>query len=208
MLWKRKNSGGPLGKLSSSWEDGVYLGTKGGTGEIIVGTSEGVWKTRTAHRRPAEERWRKESIELLKGVPWKVNDNDEQADGEEMNDKIVAPRADGAAMGEGERDETREFMSLPVPRQFQTSEEDYQKHGYTRGCPGCKALLRGTFKQKHSDQCRPWMAEAIVDAKKAYLPLPPDLSRRRRSRPAPYRCWARTPDSTNPREVSVDASTG
>ncbi len=50
VLWKRKPAGGHLGKLSSLWEDEVYLGAKGGTGEIIVANNKGVWKTRTVHR--------------------------------------------------------------------------------------------------------------------------------------------------------------
>ncbi len=37
VLWQRKPSGGQLGKLTCLWEDGIYLGVKAGTGEIIVG---------------------------------------------------------------------------------------------------------------------------------------------------------------------------
>lgn len=37
VLWQRKPSGGHLGKLTCLWEDGIYLGVKAGTGEIIVG---------------------------------------------------------------------------------------------------------------------------------------------------------------------------
>ena len=57
LLWKRKPIGGALGKMSCMWEDGVYLGLKATTGEIIVGTKSGVWKTRSVQRRPLEERW-------------------------------------------------------------------------------------------------------------------------------------------------------
>ena len=37
LLWKRRREGGPLGKLTCMWEDGIYLGMEGGTGEIILG---------------------------------------------------------------------------------------------------------------------------------------------------------------------------
>ena len=37
VLWKRRREGGPLGKLTCMWEDGISLGMKGTTGEIIVG---------------------------------------------------------------------------------------------------------------------------------------------------------------------------
>ena len=36
ILWKRKRAGGPLGKLTCMWEDGIYLGIKATTAEIIV----------------------------------------------------------------------------------------------------------------------------------------------------------------------------
>ena len=41
VLWKRKRGGGPLGKLTCMWEDGVFLGVKGGTAELIVGDRRG-----------------------------------------------------------------------------------------------------------------------------------------------------------------------
>ena len=50
VLWKRKRAGGPLGKLTCMWEDGVFLGVKGSIGELIVGDQRGVWLTRTVRR--------------------------------------------------------------------------------------------------------------------------------------------------------------
>ena len=44
VLWRRKPVGGALGKLTSMWGEGVFLGVKGKTGEFIVGDSEGVWR--------------------------------------------------------------------------------------------------------------------------------------------------------------------
>ena len=40
VLWKRRREGGPLGKLSCMWEDGIFLGVKETTGEIIVVENE------------------------------------------------------------------------------------------------------------------------------------------------------------------------
>lgn len=69
VLWKRRREGGPLGKLTCMWEDGIFLGVKGATGELIVGTREGVWRTRTIRRKVFEERWRRENLEMIGGVP-------------------------------------------------------------------------------------------------------------------------------------------
>ena len=54
--WKRKPGGGALGKLTCMWEDGVYLGIRGTSGEIIIGDKKGVWKTRTVQRKPVQDR--------------------------------------------------------------------------------------------------------------------------------------------------------
>ena len=41
LLWKKKNTRGPLGKLDSTWSKGIFLGTKGISEEKIVGTPGG-----------------------------------------------------------------------------------------------------------------------------------------------------------------------
>ena len=166
VLWKRKPSGGHLGKLTCLWEDGVFLGIKGCTGEIIVANGKGVWRTRTVHRKPAKDRWCKEGIETVKGVPWRTSDDDKKADGEDWGEKMMVPNLEGEQMEGGELEATKEFLKLGIPRQFRTKDADYQVHGYTRGCVGCKSLLGGTTKQKHSDQCRARMAEAMVGNKR------------------------------------------
>lgn len=84
MLWRRKPVGGAFGKVTCMWGDGVYLGVKEKTGEIIVGDSRGAWKTRSARRRPVEERWSPNSATMVVGVPWRVNDNDPKVNGERM----------------------------------------------------------------------------------------------------------------------------
>lgn len=43
VMWKRRREGGPLGKLTCVWEDGVFLGVKGSAGEIIIGDKKGAW---------------------------------------------------------------------------------------------------------------------------------------------------------------------
>ncbi len=40
--WKRHPTTGRLAKLMGIWADGVYLGVKGTSGEIIVGTKKGI----------------------------------------------------------------------------------------------------------------------------------------------------------------------
>ena len=41
-----------------------------------------------------------------------------------------------------------------APREFYITQEDAEKHGYTRGCAGCFSFTRGLGRQPHSDECR------------------------------------------------------
>lgn len=54
VLWRRKKIGGAMGKLTSLWEDGIYLGIMGKSGEMIAGDGRGVWKTRSIQGSPWE----------------------------------------------------------------------------------------------------------------------------------------------------------
>ena len=67
------------------------------------------------------------------------------------------------AMEEGEQEILREVLRMGPPRTFRLKPKDFEEHGYTRDCPGCKALLRGTAAQKHSVSCRTRMEEQLHD---------------------------------------------
>ena len=46
-----------LGKMASRTLDGIHLGVSMGTGESLVGNADGVFRTRSIHRKPLEQRW-------------------------------------------------------------------------------------------------------------------------------------------------------
>lgn len=46
---------------------GVYLGIRTVNGEKIVGTAEGVWRTRTVQRKTLAERWGSDTADLVGG---------------------------------------------------------------------------------------------------------------------------------------------
>jgi hypothetical protein len=142
---------GRLAKLTSIWADGVYLEVKGTSGEITVETKDGVWKTRTVRRRPMEKRWSPANMDMIVGGQWRKNDDDEKG-GEEMKGGII--KLDEGVMEDVEKKTTREVADIVPPKAFHTKKEDYDKHGYTRGRVGCRALLTGTTRQKHSAGCR------------------------------------------------------
>ena len=41
VLWRRKKAGGALAKLTSLWEDGIFLGVMGKSNELIIGDGNG-----------------------------------------------------------------------------------------------------------------------------------------------------------------------
>lgn len=144
--WRRLPERGPLGKLESLWGDGIYLGVKGKTGEIIVGDKSGVFKTRTVRRKALEDRWRAETANLVTGVPWKTSENDKDADGEDY--EVIRLGTSFA-----ERPSCAEAPSS-IPRNAPITKHELEIHGYTSKCPGCAAILKGTSRQGHSEACR------------------------------------------------------
>ena len=98
-----KQAKGALGKLDSLWSDGVYLGIKGKTGEIIVGDAEGVWRTRSIRRKPEAERWRDTHIHGCR-APWNHGKHDLEPDGEALPAVTMEPREiEDAKMQDSER---------------------------------------------------------------------------------------------------------
>ena len=70
VLYLKADSAGK-DKFSSRWETGFFFGIKEESGEVIIGTEEGVIKTRSFKRRGSdEERWSYEGLEKMKGSPW------------------------------------------------------------------------------------------------------------------------------------------
>ena len=90
---------------------------------------------------------------MVLGVPWNTQDKDPKADGEPL--VVVWPER----VGEQEAD--RADSEKAVPRRPQLNKADFDKHGWTQGCPGCKAALLGKPAQGHTDACRRRMEENL-----------------------------------------------
>ena len=145
VVWKRRPVGGPLSKLSCMWSDGFFLGVNGGVGEFIVEDERGVWRTRTMRRKPEPERWTKSNLKMIGGVPWKTSDQDPSIDGEDM--KMMVTVMDKEYR---ERVMAEAQILEKAPRRFNITKQDLEKHGYTKGCPSCSAVLRKVARQSHT----------------------------------------------------------
>ena len=59
----------------------MYSGVKSTTGELVIGTKRGVWRTRSVRRKPVEQRWSVDNMLLHGGVPWRLSDDDQDVNG-------------------------------------------------------------------------------------------------------------------------------
>eukprot|EP00971_Amphidinium_carterae_P306043 6082200-Amphidinium_carterae.1 len=60
--------------MSAKWAKGVYLGLRLGSSEVFVATEDGaVTRARAFKRRPISERFDRESVEKIRGTPWKMD---------------------------------------------------------------------------------------------------------------------------------------
>ena len=62
--------------------------------------------------------------------------------------------------------EERVEAERAVPTRCSINKDDLLKHGYSAKCRGCKAILRGTARQGHSEECRRRMAREMSDVEK------------------------------------------
>lgn len=159
VYWKRRPEGGPLGKLTCLWNEGVYLGVKPTTGELIIGDERGVWRTRTTRRRCESERWAQENVKKIAGVPWKTHPDDSNADGEDL-------KMDVTVMDAQYREVVSRNAMDNVPKSAQITKQDLEQLGYTVGCQGCVAILRGTARQTHAAGCRKRLEDLLKDTEK------------------------------------------
>ena len=59
----------------------MFLEYRSISGEIVIGTESGVFKTRTVQRKAYEHRWSKENMDMVGGVPWKASPSEDSEEG-------------------------------------------------------------------------------------------------------------------------------
>ena len=56
--------------------EGIWLGINELNGEVLIGTPEGVKRSRSILRKL--DKWSREDIEKVKGTPWNLSGEDEE----------------------------------------------------------------------------------------------------------------------------------
>jgi hypothetical protein len=74
-------------------------------------------------------------------VPWNRGKGDNEADGDLP--QFDVNNGPGRKLTEQEVEDIRASDIPKIVRRAHLRREEFGKHGYTDGCPGCSALLRG-----------------------------------------------------------------
>jgi hypothetical protein len=133
----------------------LFLGIRDESGEAIIGTKDGVVKAKDFRRRPGQERWKKERVDKLSGVPWcPIPSEPGQID---LKVRIRLPDA-ASQIVQGAQGSVRDNIA----RIMKIRQEDVLNYGCTQGWLGCRAISRGVTAQSHKEECRTRIIEAIV----------------------------------------------
>ena len=130
-------------KMAPRTMDGVYLGVNLSTGESIVGTKDGVYKAKSLHRKPLDQRWDADQFLNARGTTWKpyhlTEDDRLRVNLPNADDLDLEPRARTSAAAE-------EY----VPRTFKIERRDIPKYKATPNCTGCYHQMHGFRHRPHT----------------------------------------------------------
>lgn len=140
--------------------EGVYVGHQARTGSLLVMTPEGVLRAKTFNKMSAEERWKPEIFESLRGRPWDLRPGADRVPRAAASPQIappppmpVAPRAGDPGGGGG---------GVHGPRKLYVLKRDVVALGATPGCVACERIAAGLAPGvAHTDACTQKIEAAI-----------------------------------------------
>ena len=141
-----KKSGERQNKMEVRYEYGVYLGTSARTGELYMGTPEGVIQTRSIRRLSEGAQWDGDALEKITGTPWAPING--------QRDQPVPIRIPATQVLAGVDVPPNPMAGEAEVRRVTIRKEDVEKHGATPGCLGCRAIQHNRQHQAHSSDCR------------------------------------------------------
>ena len=137
----------PLNSINPRYKFGVWLGVRINSAECFVETAEGVFRARDVRTIEHQNRWDKEAITNVIGVPWSI------AYGQWT---VYRPAT-----------QIDPLPSPPVPfegarlQRERITRTDIEAFCVTAGCLGCNAIRSGNRTQAHSDPCRVRIEECL-----------------------------------------------
>ena len=154
ILWMQSERPGD-DKLESKWKDGVYVGLRMRSGELLVATEDSIVKARSWCRKPEAERWNKEALSKIKGVPWEPV----PGQGRTQIKSRITIRDQPIPDSELPEVELRPGKALGI----WITKREVMKYGITPGCAGCVAQNRGRTGVAHNAKCRERMEEMMQE---------------------------------------------
>ena len=138
------------GGYNDRFEDGIWLGFDARSGENIVGTDKGVFRTGSMRRKASDEQWSLEIMNGMTGTP------------EIPVPGGAAGRPPSYAQATGAPNEKVPQMSFMASREppvhvrgLYVRRKDVVEHGPTPLCVGCRALTNPTMGVRtHKAECR------------------------------------------------------
>ena len=137
----------PRNRLNPRYQYGIWLGVRNNSAECFIGNADGVFRAREIRRLEHRDRWDKEAINSVIGVPWRMADGRWTVDRPEIHvDPIPIPPVP--------------FEGARVQRE-RITKKDIDEFGATIGCPGCNAIKDNKRAQAHSDRCTKRIEECL-----------------------------------------------
>ena len=159
VLWQQIPVKTARDKLEGDWRDGVFLGVIWRTTEYLVGTADGIFKCRTIKTKVAGNSYDPDCIDDI------ATSYNEYVLGGAKSQGARARFADpGASPGAGSHPQVIRAGNEFVPRRVYLKPFDFNKYGFTEGCPGCTWLQNMLGNRRgHNDACRDRMTVCMAD---------------------------------------------
>ena len=126
----------PRNRMNPRYLYGVWLGMRNNSAECFIGNARGVFRARETRRLEPQDRWDKEAINNVIGVPWRMTDGKWTVDRSEVRvDPIPIPPLP--------------FEGARIQRE-RITKKDIDEFGATIGCQGCNAIKDNKRAQAHS----------------------------------------------------------
>ena len=130
----------PMNRMNPRYQYGIWLGMRNNSAECFIGNADGVFRAREIRRLEPRDRWDREAINNVIGVPWRMTDGRWSVDMPEVQVEVIPLPP-------------LPFDGSSVQRE-RITKQDIDEFGATVGCPGCNAIRDNKRRQAHSDRCR------------------------------------------------------
>ena len=136
------------------WIEGIWLGIHEESGEVYIGTEDGIVKVRTIKRfAKEEERWGRKRLDRIKGTPWEPTEGSESIHVKAAIAKMTGVRTTDPV--------PRMDVKEPQVRRVYIKKQDIERLGMTDNCPGCLAAIAGSRPVGHTEECRKRIMEEL-----------------------------------------------